>query len=71
MEDNKIEITLNEYLDFRHKLAEQSRGIIDMTWIEMFVEKLFLNYHSAYMQGRLDGMERTLFLFKECVNRGE
>ena len=61
---------LNEYLEFRHTLAKWNTSF-ELQWIEDFVEKLYLDYHSAYTQGRLDGMERTLFLFKECVNRGE
>lgn len=65
MKIKDIDLTLDEYLEFRHKLKEYCKGT-DYEWIEGFVEKLFLNYHSAYTQGRIDGMERVMY-----IQRGE
>ena len=55
---NNTEVTFSEYLKFRHKLSEQE---YDTEWIGLFVEKLYMNYHAAYMQGRADRMERVLW----------
>lgn len=60
----------SEYLEFRHTLAKWNT-YLDTQWIEDFVEKLYLDYHSAYTQGRLDGMENTLYLLKESIRKGE
>ena len=64
--DKELELTLDEYLAFRHKLREHSKTF-EVEWIEGFVEKLFLNYHTAYTQGRIDGMERMMYLWGQEV----
>lgn len=61
---------LKEYLDFRHALSEWG-GPKDIRWIERFIEKLYIDYQTSYTQGKLDGIERGMYIANEYKKYGE